>query len=63
MKTIKVKDCIDCPYCEANSNAGYEYYCDHPQLTFIENVFKIEDVIHIPDWCPLKKESIKIELK
>jgi len=62
MKTIKVNDCNDCPFQEFTKSWNY-FQCVHdyglPELIKAEDEFSI---IH-PDWCPLKKESIKIELK
>ena len=55
MKTIKVNDCNDCPFLDAWSEC-----CDHPEG---ESINLIKELYHeIPIDCPLKNESIKIEL-
>jgi len=58
---MKVKCCVECPFRELT-------YCDCPSkvnghLIHI-NSDKTKNYISksVPDWCPLRKESITIEL-
>lgn len=56
---ITVKDCNDCKFKAVTYNT---IICHHPKYLHGKYIIKTIKKI-IPDWCPLKKESITIELE
>jgi hypothetical protein len=54
-KQIEVTRCGNCPFYD------FAFYaCKHPDFPIDEC---IENILKIPDYCPLKKEPITISLK
>ncbi len=64
MNTV-VKGCADCPMCHTDSE--WPTICRHPLAVDCEDIkysyTQKEYGFGSPDWCPLKKETITIELK
>lgn len=63
--THEVKGCRTCPFAIYTDTFGYT--CEHPDFSkdrrwLNYNELTLELAI-TPDWCPLKKESITIQLK
>ena len=68
--TIKVTDCRQCPYCQAERTKGagyaYDYFCrkqwEDPLAvfstiaTYVE--YDSEFPKEIPMWCPFRKENM-----
>ena len=60
---IKVKNCNDCPLLSVDGYDGEESYCwIKKEWDKLLNNGVFGEVEKIPDWCPLKKENITIEL-
>ena len=51
---IEVKTCNHCPFIARDKETGEEWCSEHLSAELPKN--------KIPDWCPLRKESITIEL-
>jgi hypothetical protein len=73
---IKVKDsCNDCPFFELSFGKGeisapcmatcrFMYYYDrNPENSEILMLSDLAQTVHIPDRCPLRKESITVKLE
>jgi hypothetical protein len=64
--THKITGCPDCPL--SSEGGSFEIvYCNHPSLEVPERLelndtWKPDSII-TPDWCPLKKESLTIEIE
>ena len=69
----KVTGCRDCPFYNDGQRYEFAHYCNHPDSIQDVGYFKSEPEIKCeridnetvpitPEWCPLKKESITIEL-
>lgn len=69
---IKVTNCRQCPYCQAERTKGagdaYDYFCrkqweDEPLSTFsiIATYVEYENEFpkEIPMWCPFRKENME----
>lgn len=75
MKEIKVNSCEDCPFRYMDYNdysVGYntmeicmlsQYNRLNDYIICIYDQGNIEPDLTSPDWCPLIKESFKIEMK
>ena len=55
-KVLEIDDCFDCKFC-TSSYASPLYFCAHPSTP--ENGKQIEDVNHMPSWCPLPNKQEK----
>ncbi len=52
--TLQVKECIACPYCHSNKDAGV-HYCQYQAHNWLVLPFDQED---IPEWCPLPDDTL-----
>lgn len=59
---IKVEKCKQCPFHDYERGHGSSFYiCAHKERDSYDYI--IRDLSTIPEWCPLKDESVEIELK
>ncbi len=63
MKTIKVKNCHKCPFAmfDIHWNNTTTADCLHP-LEHSKPIDSYYKNYSSPKWCPLKKESLRIEM-
>jgi len=60
MKKVIVEKC-DTGECPFSYFSFPIFYCTHPSV--IEKEIGLVDGVEIPEWCPLRKEPVTIELK
>lgn len=71
---MKVKNCTDCPFMVSKYDGWsmgydtvvscqYSVFLKHPNsIITVFDSFEENNLINMPDWCPLKENSINIEL-
>lgn len=65
MRELKIKHCNYCPFFRYDEST-YSAFCsdseyDEQERLIVDN-FDFEDDVLIPDWCPLRKNSVTIKL-